>query len=117
MSSTSDYAKYRGKCREMSEALVAEDSSLTLVRGWYDCPMWGRQAHWWCRTQDGTIVDPTVKQFPTAGVGAAYIEYDGIIQCEQCGKEVHEDDATIDGHHAFCSDRCYAKCIGMEQYL
>lgn len=112
-----DYAKYRGKCREMCEELIEKDPTLALVRGWYHCPMWGRQQHWWCKAQDGTIVDPTVKQFPTAGVGAEYEEYDGRIVCEECGKKVDEEEATLDGHHAFCSDRCYARCIGMEEYL
>ncbi len=32
---TSDYLKYRGKCKEMSEQLCATDPTLTLVRGYY----------------------------------------------------------------------------------
>ena len=30
-----DYQRYRGKCKEMSEALIAADPSLRLVRGHY----------------------------------------------------------------------------------
>lgn len=108
----SDYAKYRGKCREFCEELIIEDPTLIMVRGWYVCPMWGKQAHWWCRREDGTVVDPTVKQFPTAAGAAEYVEYDGYVECEQCGKRVHEDEAHMDGHHAFCSCTCYARCIG-----
>lgn len=37
----SDYAKYRGKCKEMSEEAVAQDPSLRLVRGYYHCPFSG----------------------------------------------------------------------------
>jgi hypothetical protein len=33
----SDYMKYRGKCKEMSEALVKENPKLRLVRGHYYC--------------------------------------------------------------------------------
>jgi hypothetical protein len=68
-SEADDYAKYRGRCREMSEALCAQDSTLTLVRGHYFCPFWGEQAHWWCQRSDGTIVDPTARQFPSKGAG------------------------------------------------
>ena len=42
-----DYLIYRGKCKEMAEAAAAEDTSLTVVRGHYLCPIWGEQAHWW----------------------------------------------------------------------
>jgi len=108
----SGYSKFRGKCREMSEELVAADPTLKLVRGYYHCPIWGKQAHWWATKPDGTIVDPTVAQFPTKGAGAAYEEFDGTIECEQCGKSVHEDDAYLVEHHAYCSDQCYARDIG-----
>lgn len=105
-----DYEKYRGRCKEMSEDLVSRDPSLRLVRGWYHCPMWGKQAHWWTERQDGSIVDPTARQFPSKGIGE-YEEYDGNIECEQCGKVVPEEKAHIDGHHAFCSSTCYGRCV------
>ena len=62
MTEQNDYMKYRGKCREMSEALVAENPELTLVRGFYHCPFWGVQGHWWCKTKTGEIIDPTKLQ-------------------------------------------------------
>lgn len=109
-----DYEKYRGKCKEYVDALVANDSTLRAVRGWYECPMWGSQQHWWCEDVNGNIIDPTVKQFPTAGVCAEYREYDGIMTCEQCGDDFHEDKPgrLIDGHHTFCSYECYGHCVG-----
>lgn len=107
----SDYLEYRGKCKEMSEALCASDPTLRLARGYYFCPMWGKQAHWWTVKPDGTIVDPTVKQFPSAGLGS-YEEYDGTIECEYCSKYSHEDDAYMVDHRAYCSDSCYARDIG-----
>src|SRR5688572_31601131 len=73
-----DYAKFRGKCREMSEALCAEDSTLTLMRGHYMCPFWGEQPHWWCQKADGTVVDPTAAQFPSKG-GGVYVPFDGFV--------------------------------------
>ena len=110
------YALYRGKCKEYAEKEIEKDPTLTLVRGFYHCPLWGKEHHFWCKKPDGTIVDPTVTQFPTEGVGAEYEEYDGIVDCEECGKRVAEEDATIDGHHVFCSGRCHASCIGMLEY-
>jgi len=107
-----DYEKYRGKCKEMSEALVATDPTLTLVRGHYYCPIWGLQPHWWAKRQDGTIVDPTKDQFPSRGIGE-YVEFNGMIDCANCGKEICEEDADIDGNYAFCSYRCHGQFVGV----
>lgn len=65
----SDYIQFRGKCKEMSQELVKADPSLTLVRGHYHCPIWGKQAHWWVNDEDGNIIDPTARQFPSKGNG------------------------------------------------
>lgn len=108
----SDYLKYRGKCKEMSEALVVADPTLTLVRGYYFCPIWGEQPHWWAKRPDGTIVDPTKDQFPSKGLGH-YIEFDGNIECSNCGKLIKEEDADIDGRYAFCSYECHGHFVGV----
>ena len=107
------YAQYAGKCQAMSEAAAAADPTLRVVRGWYDCPLWGRRGHWWNVRADGSILDLTVTQFPTSGAGAEYIEYVGLVDCEQCGKiDIPEADACIDGHHTFCSSTCYGRFVG-----
>lgn len=108
----SDYLEFRGSCKELAEKACADDPTLRLVRGWYLCPMWGKQAHWWAVRSDGTIVDPSVKQFPTAGVGAEYIEFDGQIECEYCRKEVPEEKAYMYAHHAYCSYECFGHDVG-----
>ena len=108
----SDYLKYRGKCKELSEALCLADPTLTLVRGHYICWSWGSQPHWWCKKEDGTIVDPSVDQFPKPHVGE-YVEFDGTIQCSNCGAETNEDEAYFDSNYAFCSSRCYGHFIGL----
>lgn len=108
-----DYLMYRGKCLEMSEALIASDPSLSLVRGYYICPFWGKQDHWWCRKPDGTIVDPTKDQFPSKGIGAEYIKFDGNIECANCGKGIREEDADIEGRYAFCSYECHGQFVGV----
>lgn len=105
----------RGKCKEMAESAVSSDPTLTLVRGHYWCPLWGEQAHWWTVRQDGTIFDPTKDQFPSRGNGH-YEPFRGWVTCSECGTDVVEADAIIDGngHYAFCSGRCNARFVGIE---
>ena len=110
--SETDYMRFRGKCKEMSEAAVAADPSLTLVRGHYICPWWGEQAHWWTVRADGSVFDPTAAQFPSNGSGV-YVPFDGYCECEECGKRVKEEDACIDPPHVFCSGTCYGRCVGV----
>jgi hypothetical protein len=101
-----DYERYRGKCKELSEQLVATDPTLTLVRGYYHCWTWGKQPHWWCKTHDGTIIDPSRLQFPSRGLGD-YEEFTGEVECEYCGKSVLEENAYLVEQHVYCSGRCY----------
>lgn len=109
----SDYINYRGKCKQMSEALVAEDPTLTLVRGHYFCPFWNRdEPHWWCVKPDGTIVDPTAKQFASKG-GGIYTPFSGQIECAECGTEVPEEEARFESNYAFCSTRCFIRFVGL----
>jgi hypothetical protein len=109
---SSNYLKYRGKCKEYAEKEVKADPSLRLVRGHYICPLWGVQAHWWCERPDGSVVDPTVKQFPTAGAGAEYIEFDGLVDCEYCSKRVLQEDVYRVDQHVYCSYECYEHDVG-----
>jgi hypothetical protein len=108
----SDYLKFRGKCKEMSEELCKADPSLTLVRGHYYCPFWGEQAHWWTTKPDGMIVDPTAKQFPSKGLGE-YVPFNGFVECAQCGKEMEEKAARFDSRYAFCSVKCNMRFVGL----
>lgn len=107
-----DYERYRGKCKEMSEALVASDPTLTLVRGHYLCPFWGEQPHWWVRTPGGEIIDPTRDQFPSRGRGE-YVEFNGIVECSECGKRMREEEAKFDSNYAFCSYECHGRFVGV----
>lgn len=108
-----DYGRYRGTCKEAVEAICAEDSTLTAVRGHYWCPHWGMQPHWWAVKQDGTIVDPTVKQFPTKGFAAEYIPFDGTVECSECGKKMLEEDAHFESNYIFCSGECRCRFVGL----
>ena len=108
----SEYLEFRGKCKELAEDACKKDATLTLVRGYYHCPVWGKQGHWWCVRDDGTIVDPSVRQFPTKGVGAEYEPFDGFHECEYCGKKVTEEKAYIYPPHLYCSYECYGHDVG-----
>ena len=106
-----DYLKYRGKCKEYAEAECTKNPNLILTRGWYHCPFWGPQQHWWCiDSNTGTIVDPTKGQFPSKGFGH-YVEYDGILNCEYCGKEIKEEDAYFVEHHVYCCGEHYYRDV------
>lgn len=110
--SDDDYSKYRGKCKEMSEAAIAADPTLALVRGHYHCPIWGEQAHWWTKKPDGTIVDPTKDQFPSRGIGE-YVEFNGRVQCSECGKDMAEEEASYESNYCFCSYECHGRFVGV----
>lgn len=99
----------RGKCEEMSKAACAADATLTLVRGWYHDPDWGREEHWWTVRADGTIYDPTSGQFPHGGITALYEEYEGTFPCYGCGAEVSE----ADHYNGCCSGECYGRMVGV----
>ena len=115
MTDEDNYRKYRGKCKQMSEEAVAKDPTLTLVRGHYICWSLGKQEHWWTTRKDGSIFDPTVGQFPEPHIGD-YIPFDGLTNCEQCGKRIHEDEMQMAGNYPVCSGRCHAKLIGLEEW-
>ena len=113
MTQEENYKKYRGKCKEYCDQAIIDDPTLTLVRGFYHCPLWGKQDHWWTKKPDGTIYDPTVKQFPTGGSGAEYEEFNGMCECAECGKQIPEDEARIEGRYAFCDSYCNMRFVGL----
>ena len=103
----------------MCEEACKNDSSLTLVRGHYYCPIWNvEEQHWWTTRPDGTIFDPTAKQFGSKGMGI-YTPFDGTIQCSECGTEFKEDaeNASFDSRYAFCSNKCHGRFVGLGAYV
>lgn len=110
-----NYLKFRGKCKELSEAACVDDPSLTLVRGHYQCPFWGKQAHWWTVRLDGSIYDPTVLQFPFGNLAQPeyYIPFNGVVECSNCSKEITEDEAVFDSNYVFCCTQCLMHFVGV----
>ena len=58
------------------------------------------------------MFDLTREQFPSKGLGV-YEPFSGVIPCAECGTEVKEEDADIDGNYAFCSYRCHGRFVGV----
>ena len=95
-----------GQCSEASSRMVAAFPELARVRGHYYCVIWGEREHWWCKTSEGLVVDPTAGQFPSKGHGE-YVEWDEgspepIGMCIDCGSYVYEDGYSTN----FCSRAC-----------
>lgn len=111
-----NYTEFRGKCKELSEKAVAENSSLKLVRGHYFCPLWNKEEpHWWTKDASGNIHDPSAKQFPSNGNGI-YTEFDGVCNCSECGKEILETELNKElchGNYTLCSYKCFGKFVGV----
>jgi hypothetical protein len=108
-----DYQRFRGKCKELSEQACKDDSTLTLVRGHYFCPIWGtNEPHWWTVTKNGIIYDPSKLQFPSKGLGV-YEEFNGYVECCECGKDMAEDAAIHASNYSVCSTRCYRSLVGV----
>lgn len=100
----SNYLKYRGKCKQLCEQALTEDSSLRMVRGYYHDAFWGKQPHWWTEKEDGSIFDPSKLQFPDQN--GEYEEFNGYVECSNCGKMISEGDGTVYGNYIFCSGTC-----------
>jgi hypothetical protein len=109
----SNYTKFRGRCKELSDKACVEDPTLKLIRGHYYCPIWNtEEPHWWCEREDGTIHDPSSQQFPSNGNGT-YIPFDGTVACAECGRKMQEEDASFEGNYAFCSTLCKMRFVGL----
>jgi hypothetical protein len=53
----------RGRCEDAVRLMVKQFPELRAARGFAHVS-WGEDQHWWCVAPDGTVVDPTVSQFP-----------------------------------------------------
>jgi hypothetical protein len=95
-----------GKCKEVTEAMVAAFPELTRVRGHYMCADWGKRAHWWLVDENGEIVDPTADQFPCKGT-SEYVPWEEGAEeptgkCMNCGGYTY-------GSSRACSPACAKK--------
>lgn len=92
-----------GGCREITQKMSKAFPELKRVRGHYYCLVWGERQHWWLRTPEGKVVDPTAAQFPSKGCGE-YVEWiEG--ESEPSGKCLNCGDLFYNGGN-FCSIAC-----------
>lgn len=91
-----------GQCERYSRAMCEAFPELRLARGYYYCLSWGQRGHWWCVAPDGTIVDATESQFPSAKF--------------RCGgyEEVTEDDPQPWGTCYWCGETTHAPPHGYD---
>lgn len=106
----------RGKCKEATDAMVAEFPELRQACG-FVYVAWGRDEHFWCVVKDadengmayesaGAIIDPTAAQFPGRAIQYEELNLDdpndrrrvptGV--CMDCGDPVYGT--------RFCSSEC-----------
>jgi hypothetical protein len=96
-----------GACVETTKEMATVFPELRRVRGHYYCPVWGEREHWWLKAEDGSIVDPTVAQFPSGGLGE-YVEWaegaeEPVGKCANCGGYSY---ASKGGDDTVCDDEC-----------
>lgn len=108
---TSD--KAYGKCREAAQSMVKAFPELAVTNGFVYDALWGEREHWWCKDQEGAIVDPTRCQFP------AVIEYQEVDndhpvrkypreRCHECGEHYYRTPELGGTMH---NDTCHRRYI------
>jgi hypothetical protein len=107
-----------GLCGSKSVAMQKAFPELILCRGYYSSPVDGVRGHWWLKTAEGEIVDPTVSQF-AMGVSGVYEEYDQEVhgelpigKCMNCGSEVFQ--SANPPSSCMCSEAC---AVSFDAYL
>ena len=100
---TTNYNDAYGKCKEVTQKMQNVFPELTLIRGFYHCPIWKQRCHWWLVDSQNNVIDPTARQFPSNGSGE-YIRWnekdkEPTGKCINCGEYCY-DGGTV------CSDKC-----------
>ncbi len=96
-----------GKCASVVKAMAEAFPELRVVKG-HVFTTWGKRAHWWLTTPNGTIVDPTVRQFEAVGEYEPWVPGDEVRvgKCMNCGDEIWKVLETLDkdpGNPGICS--------------
>lgn len=90
---------YWRKCVPVTLRMKEDFPELVRVRGHYHDYLYP-QPHWWLRTESGTIVDPTYKQFNGCG------ENDELSGPHELYEEIDEENVPT-GKCPNCGDYCY----------
>ena len=106
-----DYITAVGKCAEACHAMKAAFPDLRLTNGEVEIIGYTEpRLHWWLVDEHGDIIDPTVRQFPSAPF---YIEADEnhparnyeYKRCPNCGDHYYATPER-DGFGPLCSQNC-----------
>lgn len=103
------YEQYYGQCQKACGAMVLVFPELTIRKG-YASTEWGERGHWWLTTADGTIIDPTAKQFPSIFGYREWVPGSLVLigKCCNCGDEIWEAVQSLDNikRKEICSVAC-----------
>lgn len=99
----------QNNCQSYSSDMAEAFPELIRVRGYYDELIRGKTPHWWLKTKDGLIVDPTQSQFCGPNIPFFYEEIDESIpqptgMCPNCGEYCYNESYV-------CSPRCEKEYI------
>lgn len=116
------YESSYGKCHEVCMAMNKKFPELKLIRGWYTDlglpPNKEQRQHWWLKTDDGEIIDPTSKQFYIPDIQENYEEFIVGKHKIPTGKCMNCGELCYDGKINSCSAKCskalheYYNCKG-----
>lgn len=104
-----------GKCEEVSKRMHGVFPELEVRFGFFMATApWGRRQHWWLRTSEGEIVDPTGRQHPNGDLfPQSSVLYEDLTDlddealadkvptgvCMDCGGPVYRG-------QTFCNETC-----------
>lgn len=89
--------------------MLSEFPELILVAGHIYDARYGKQAHWWLKTVDGDIIDPTASQFPLISHYEEWKPGDEVRvgKCMNCGITIWRKVTSLNGPiYSCCSDEC-----------
>lgn len=107
-----------GECRTATELMVKEFPELKRVAGHVYTLGWGKRSHFWCVTPDGSIVDPTARQFPGLLGYEPWKPGDEVCvgKCMNCGCEIWRKVQSLEDVKRECI--CGRECeTSFESYL
>jgi hypothetical protein len=106
-----------GACSVATNKMVKAFPELVKVAGWCN----GHE-HYWCVAPDGTVVDPTARQFTDVLGSYRYPELHyrawepgdkvRVGRCMNCGDDIYKEVQSLDGtRYCVCSDECHQQLV------
>jgi hypothetical protein len=100
-----------GKAIEARERMQADFPELILTTGYVlDAQVWNsRRQHWWFKTLEGEMVDPTINIFENSFDYLEVDEFDPIrdtrtSKCRNCFISYF---VSCENNHLLCGEKCY----------